>query len=137
MTSRAWVPTEPVEPRTTTPRVIASAYGPRPGSPLSAELVDLELEREVIGDRQAEEQRVEAVEDAAVARQQRPEVLDPEVALEHRLAQVADECADRDEHAEHCALARRPRADLPHQQRADQHRREHARNTAFDALVGR
>src|SRR5262245_3294328 len=134
MTSRAWVPTEPVEPRITTPRVTGSVYGREPERRLS---VELELQREVVRDRQTEQQRVEPVEHAAVAGQQCTEVLEAEVALQHRLAQIADERADRNEHAEYCALARRPRADLADQRRADHDRREHAGDAAFDRLVGR
>ena len=45
-----------------------------------------------------------------MAGQERPEVLDPEVALEHRLAEVAERRGDRDEDAEQ---SRRPRRSRP------------------------
>ena len=55
---------------------------------------------EVVDGRQAEQDGVEAVEDPAVAGQERAEVLDAEVALEHRLAEVAERRDDRHDDAE-------------------------------------
>src|SRR4051794_5428079 len=110
MTSRAWVPIDPVDPRTTTPRVTGPAYGPilragrQPASP------DLQVNGEVVGDREAEQQRVEAVEDAAVARKEGPEVLEAEIPLEHRLAEVAEEGTAGDEDPEHETLVPVPGA---------------------------
>src|SRR3954469_21706085 len=115
MTSSACVPTEPVDPSTTTPRVMPSGYGSEwLGQASARKSEDLELEGEVVGDRKAEQQRVEAVEHAAVAREQGPEVLDAEIALEHRFAEIADERTDRDQHAEQRTSAHRPRIDVAH-----------------------
>ena len=52
-----------------------------------------------------EEQRVDAVEHAAVARQQRARVLDAEVALEERLEEVAERRGQRDADARRAAPA--------------------------------
>src|SRR5580693_4569779 len=41
-------------------------------------------------DRSADEQRIDAVQDPAVARQQRPHVLDPQIPLDHGLGEVAE-----------------------------------------------
>jgi hypothetical protein len=52
-------------------------------------------------DRRGEQERVDAVEDAAVARDQRPRVLRAGGALEHRLGEVAGLRGERDERPEH------------------------------------
>ena len=49
-----------------------------------------EHERQVVDGRQHEQEAVEAVEHAAVALDDRAEVLDVEVALEHALGEVAE-----------------------------------------------
>ena len=64
-------------------------------------------ENQVVDGGEAEQHRVEAVEHAAVTRQQRAEVLEPEVALEHRLAEVTERGEDRHDEPEQ---ARRCRA---------------------------
>ena len=86
------MPIEPVEPRTTT----------RIGR---AHQTSRERDDQVVDGGQAEQHRVEAVEHAAVPGQERAEVLEPEVALEHRLAQVAERGEDRDHDAEQQAVA--------------------------------
>ena len=64
------------------------------------------VQREVVGRRQGEEDRVEAVEEPAVAGQERAEVLEAEVALHHRLGEVAERSGDR--HDERRARAPAP-----------------------------
>ena len=56
--------------------------------------------------RGGEEQRVDPVEHAAVAAEQRARVLHAHVALEHRLEEVADRRGDREHHAEDDRLRR-------------------------------
>ena len=56
-----------------------------------------------------EEQPVHPVEEPAVARQQPAHVLQPEVALDHRLAQIPERGHDGDHDAEHERLADGPR----------------------------
>src|SRR5687767_11071953 len=119
MTSSVCVPIEPVEPSRTTLVVVVT--------PRSA---DLELNGEVEDRGQAEEDRVEAVEDATVAREDGAEVLDAEVALDHRLAEVAERRHDRDDGAEgeavrELAVPRRQAQAFAHDP-AEDHRRSHA-----------
>src|SRR5580692_7964480 len=95
-TSRACVPTEPEEPIRLTER-IGSAEVKR-------------LDHEVRGGKH-EEEPVEAVEDAAVPRQQAAHVLEPEVPLDHRLAEVAERGDDGDDDPEQQRLADGPRVD--------------------------
>src|SRR5581483_3886011 len=73
-TSSAWVPMEPVEPSRLTVRI-------------SSPEVE-RLDHEVRGG-QREEQPVDPVQEATVPRQDARHVLDPQVALDHRLGQVA------------------------------------------------
>ena len=56
--------------------------------------------QEVVHRRKAEQEAVEAIEHAAVTLDDRAEVLDVEVALEHALGQVADRRHDGDDEAE-------------------------------------
>src|SRR4051812_34695110 len=70
-TSSVCVPMDPVDPSTATVVIDGS---------------EDDDACEVVGRRQAEQQGVEAVEQAAVAGEHRTHVLDAEVALEHRLA---------------------------------------------------
>src|SRR5829696_1544843 len=94
MTSSAWVPIEPVEPRT------ATRFSLPP-----SESDDLEQAAEVVRRRQGEQQGVEAVEEATVAREDVAHVLATEIPLDHRLAEVAEGCDDCDHHAEGEGLA--------------------------------
>ena len=55
--------------------------------------------RQVVHGREREQEAVEAVEHAAVALDDRTEVLDVEIALEHALDEVADRRHDRDHDA--------------------------------------
>src|ERR1700689_2873537 len=98
MTSSAWVPTDPVEPIRLTVRTRVS----------SPEVH--RLDHEVRGGHD-EEQSVDPVEDAAVAGQQPSHVLEPQVPLDHRLAQVAQGGHDRHHHAVERGLAQRPGVD--------------------------
>src|SRR5277367_230679 len=77
MTSSAWVPTDPVEPIRLTVRTKVS----------SPEVH--RLDHEIRGGHD-EQQSVDTVQDAAVAGQQTSHVLEPQVALDHRLAQVTE-----------------------------------------------
>ena len=61
-----------------------------------------------IVDRRGEEQRVDAIEDAAVAGNQRRAVLHAGAALQHRLEQVAGD-AERDDAAPSSRAGSRPR----------------------------
>src|SRR6204780_1529492 len=98
MTSSAWVPTDPVEPIRLTVRTRVS----------SPEVQ--RLDHEVRGGHD-EEQPVDPVQDAAVAGQQPSHVLETQVALDHRLAQVAQRGDDRHHYAVERGLAQRPRMD--------------------------
>ena len=81
ITSSACRPIEPVAPSSATRRTRpTSAARPEPGE---------------VGGRRGEEQRVHAVEHAAVPAEQRPRVLDARVALEERLEQVAERPGQR------------------------------------------
>ena len=85
-TSSALTPIEPVEPRIATRRIAAGSGRERP--------------REVVGDRDREQQAVDAVEDAAVPRDERPGVLDALGALPERLEEVAELPGDADREAD-------------------------------------
>src|SRR3954466_13173752 len=99
MTSSACVPIDPVDPRTATPTLPAPVIVTPSG--------DAEGHDQVVDRGEAEEDRVEAVEHAAVTGQDRAEVLETEVALEHRLHEVAERREDRHHQAEQEAVAQR------------------------------
>src|SRR5690242_10325114 len=108
----------------TTPLVTGTDYGgddpgPAPG------LHVVPVPGEVIGDRQAEEEAVEAIHDPAVAREQRAEVLEPEVALDHRLTEITKQRADCHERAEHEPVLVRPWRDRTGSQPAQDDRSRH------------
>ncbi len=67
----------------------------------------VEEHRHEVRDRQDEQQRIEAVEHATVARQDRSHVLDPEVTLDERLAEVAERGDQRAQQGEDERLAQR------------------------------
>src|SRR6516164_1245642 len=121
MTSRAWVPTEPVEPIRLTER-IGSAEVKR-------------FDHEVRGG-EDEEEAVEAVEHAAVPGQQPPHILQAEVALDHRLAEVAERRHDGDDDAVEQRLAHRPRVDEMDHHDGHQDGGDGAADQALPALVG-
>src|SRR5471032_1624237 len=86
----------------------------------------LQRDDEVVREREAEQKGVETVEHAAVTRQQGAEVLQAEVALDHGLAQVAEECPARDQQAEQkAAVVLIPRRDVADYNPTDQQRRDH------------
>src|SRR5947199_8075231 len=91
MTSSAWVPTEPVDPRIATCFIRTASVH--------------DVQRNVVRGRTGEDERVEAIHDPAVAGQDRTEVLDAKVALDHRLDEVADRCHHRDHETEEQAIA--------------------------------
>src|SRR5262249_24230038 len=127
MTSSAWVPTEPVLPRIATRRAARpdvpgfTTVDPAPACRSSGHACAASSSDEAAGDDQvedggqAEQHRVEAVEHAAVPGQQRAQVLEPEVALQHRLAEVTERGEGRDDEAEQQAVAERvPGRDVEH-----------------------
>ena len=72
----------------------------RRSSPLPLQLaLGREREDREVGRRRSEEERVEPVEHAAVAAEQRAAVLHARVALQQRLEQVAERAGDRDDRA--------------------------------------
>src|SRR6185503_5361984 len=87
MISSAWLPIDPVAPRSAT-RFIPKSLGLAQGE-------DGEIRR-----RRREEQRVDPIEDAAVTEQQPSGVLGPEVALHERLEEVAEGGRGDDHRAE-------------------------------------
>src|SRR5438309_6723931 len=92
--SIAWRPIDPVAPRRAT-----RFTGPSVGSARSLAVV--KAEHEVIRGGRGEEQRVQTVEHAAVAAEQAARVLHLQVALQHRLEQIAGQGRDDDDHPEH------------------------------------
>ena len=60
----------------------------------------VERENREVGGGRGEDDRVDPVEDAAVAQQDPPGVLHAEVALDHRLEEVAGDRGDDDDAAE-------------------------------------
>ena len=101
----------------------------RPGGELlDGQLEHLQVQRHVVRDGQREQQAVEAVEEPAVTRQECAEVLDAEVALQHRFAQVAHERGDAEQQAgggEHEHLVASPRCEV----------RQHRIATSSDAIT--
>ena len=95
-TSTAWRPIDPVEPRSATRRA----------APLAARRQRRTATTYKFDDRRGEEERIDPVEDAAVARDERPGVLRAGGALEHRFGEVAGLRGER----ESAARGRRPRA---------------------------
>src|SRR5436189_5769599 len=86
MISSACVPIEPVAPRSAT-LFIRPSLEPRMRA--SALYVAQRKESEVRS-RGGEEQRVDAIEDAAVGEQDPARVLDAEIALDERLEEIAE-----------------------------------------------
>src|SRR5580704_3448833 len=123
MTSSAWVPTDPVEPIRLTVRTRVS----------SPEVH--RLDHEVRGGHD-EEQPVDPVEDAAVAGQQPPHVLEPQVPLDHGLAQVAQRRHDRHHHAVEGGLAQRPGIDEGDDDDRDEDGHHGTTDEALPTLVG-
>src|SRR6185437_15276747 len=87
-TSMTWRPIEPVEPRSATPRT-----GPAAG--LAEDGDDIEE-----GDRRREQEGIDPIEEAAVARDEPARLLRARRSLQHRLGQVAGLRRARDENAE-------------------------------------
>src|SRR5687768_5034829 len=90
-TSRACVPTDPVEPRITSVRTEkeyprTAGFTGKPGGPRS-EQDEPEVDE---GRGRHEQQRVDPIQDAAVAGQDAAHVLDLEVPLEQRLGEIAE-----------------------------------------------
>src|SRR5580692_10124423 len=79
-TSTACVPIDPVDPNRLTERID------------SAEVEG--FDHEVRGG-EDEEEPVDPIQDAAMARHEPTHVLDPEIALDHRLAQIPERSHDR------------------------------------------
>src|ERR1019366_3082281 len=119
-TSTAWVPIEPVEPNRLTERI-------------SSPEVKC-LDHEICGG-QDEKEPVHAVQDAPVTWHQTTHVLHAEMALYHRLAEVADRRHHRHHDPQHEGLADRPRMDEVHHDHRDQHRGNRAAEEPLPALV--
>jgi hypothetical protein len=96
-----------------------SIAAPRPRSPLVRKEGD-DIERH---DRRREQERIDAVEHAAVARDQRPRVLAPGGALDDRLGEVAGLRRERRQRPEDDRVDR-VLAERPEHQRDDEGRRE-------------
>src|SRR5690349_18962712 len=88
MTSIAWRPIDPVEPRRAMPRGRSVAWLAEDGD-------DIEVR-----DRRREQERVDAVEEAAVTRDQAPGFLGAGGALQHGLDEVAGLGRRADDQAE-------------------------------------
>src|SRR6476469_19575 len=126
-TSSAWVPTEPVDPRIAT-------FFTRPASSVH------DVQCDVVRGGQGEDERVEAVHDPAVPRQDRTEVLDAEVALDHRFHEVAEGRHDRDDETEEQAVAETallPAVDGLDDDHAHDHAGDHPADQSLDGLVRR
>ena len=85
-TSSAWVPMDPVEPRMTISAHGIQVYEPPRRAPSGYR----DRVRRVVADDHRDERGVEAVEHAAVLAEEAAGVLDAQVALDHRLEQVAE-----------------------------------------------
>src|SRR6185437_3584616 len=120
-TSSAWVPTDPVEPIRLTVRIRSPEVH--------------RLHHKIRGG-DDEEQPVDAVEDAPVPVQDPAHVLDPEMPLDHGLAQITQRRHDRHDDPVERGLADRPRVD----EMDDDHRDEDGGHRPADqplpALVG-
>src|SRR5688500_4175366 len=106
-TSSAWRPIEPVEPRTATPTGGRAPAG-------SAEDAD-DIEEP---DRPREQERIDPIQQPAVARDEPARFLRAGSALEHRLREIAGLRRERQRQPEHQARERRP-AERRKEQRAD------------------
>src|SRR2546428_3285379 len=113
-TSRACVPTDPVEPRMLSARMAPRGYPPPPT--LFAMAVLKDQPKEVEGSRHDEQHRVDPVQDAAVTRHDRPHVLDTQVPLDGGLGQIA-EGGEHDDHdaQQQSSNHRAQRVDLGHE----------------------
>src|SRR6266568_8826933 len=123
ITSSVCWPMEPVAPRMATLRGRATSVD-------QVEHGNVEVDKD-----RRKQDRVQAVEHSAVARNQVRRVLDFGDALHLRLDQVADKRADADEHADRDGVQRR-HSDDP--RRSDQHRnhgRDNSRDRTLDGLV--
>src|SRR5581483_11194017 len=96
ITSTAWVPMDPVEPTNATE--VTSG--------------ELQQPQQVIRGRCHEQEAVDAVEYPAVAGKHAAHVLHAEVALHHRLAQVAERCSHAHDGRQPEGPADRPRMHL-------------------------
>src|SRR5437868_5652400 len=81
-------------------------------------------DEQVIINRRGQQKRIEAIEDASMSGKQRTRVLDPDVALEQRLGQVAQLREQGDNQAQDQGLDRPDRAQ---ESRLAQKRREQGR----------
>src|SRR5215217_8000399 len=95
---------EPVTPSETTDRIAAAL-----SKSCSLRLGGVERAQQVVRGDDGEQQRVDAVEDAAVRGEQAPRVLDLHVALQPRFEQVAERCGDGDDETEEKRLRNRER----------------------------
>src|SRR3954452_15235607 len=100
-TSSAWVPIDPVAPRMPS-CLMPRSYPALGATPLSGpNITSSEHDTEQQERRRRHEQQgIDPVEHPAVTGQQRPHVLDADVALEQRLREVAERGGDRDHQPE-------------------------------------
>ncbi|TFV58794.1 DUF952 domain-containing protein [Geodermatophilus sp. DF01-2] len=89
-----------------------------------------------VGDGRRGQHGVQPVHDPAVAGQQVPHVLEAEVALDQRLAEVARGRADRERGAEEDAAPPRPVEGERHDRGGDQHTGDHRAGHALPRLLG-
>src|SRR5206468_10509666 len=118
----------------------STVAGPRGCSPLdrSREPVEEEEAREVEEYGRDERERVEAVEDPAMAGEEIAEVLDADVALEVRQREVADLAAHADDEPgrEHAPPGKARERELPVEEREGDAERQ-SPERSFDRLVRR
>src|SRR5918999_2599234 len=107
ITSRAWVPMEPVEPRMTTLRM-SQGYPVRQGKSENHQTC------EIPGSRGREQDRVDAIQHPSVAGEETPHVLEAQVTLEGRLHQVAHRSRHRDHQGKAHSSGRREWLDRRH-----------------------
>src|SRR3954452_7611491 len=125
ITSSAWRPIEPVAPSSAT-RVMDTVC------PLGREGQDRE-----IGRRGGEQERVQAIEHAAVPAEEVAAVLDARVPLEQRLEQIAHRPGDRQHGAERDRLADRQEVLLVERHERDENGRGGPEHEALPRLPGR
>src|SRR5712691_10380151 len=123
MTSSVCRPIEPVAPRMATlmGRVIS---------------VDQMESRHVeVDEDRREENRIESIQDASMARDEVRRILHLGDSLHLRLDEVAHQRAEPDEDADDDGMERREREDPRDADQHDDHRRDHSRNRALDGLA--
>src|SRR5438270_9013426 len=125
MTSSAWVPMLPVEPRIAIRFTPTSCQRRRPCA--GSENSDAD---EPIGGRCHQKERIDTVEHPSVARQDRPHVLHTEIALDQGLRKVAERGDHRSNGSKRQRGADGERLDMrPHSERQHEHEKGRARSS--------